>query len=156
MLPRPLFALVAVFATLQISQGFQLSPRTNALSRLSVASQDTEKATEKVPYSISRGDGSTGGGGRSMPNKNAGAEQSTVEDDDEELKRPKVGAEMPHGRPSWFRVPAPSQGMSIGVLYRASASQCISIINYMCYTHTILSSSNAQLLILATPRSRSL
>ena len=25
------------------------------------------------------------------------------------LKRPKVGAEMPMGRPSWFRVPAPSQ-----------------------------------------------
>ena len=125
MLPRPLFALVAVFATLQISQGFQLSPGTNnALSRrrnertlLSVASQDTEKATEKIPYSISRGDGSTGGGGRPMPNKqNSGAEQNTVEDDEdgeEELKRPKVGAEMPHGRPSWFRVPAPSQGTSM-------------------------------------------
>jgi hypothetical protein len=120
MLPRPaLLALVAVFATLQISEGFQLSTGTNnVLSRrrtlLSVASQDTEKATEKIPYSISRGDGSTGGGGRSMPNKNAGVEQNnTVEDDDEELKRPKVGAEMPHGRPSWFRVPAPSQGMSM-------------------------------------------
>jgi hypothetical protein len=133
MLPRPtLFTLVAVFATLQISQGFQLSLGTNnALSLrrnertvLSVASQetDTTSATEKIPYSISRGDGSTGGGGRPMPNKqnqNAGAEQSTSveegdnDDDDEELKRPKVGAEMPHGRPSWFRVPAPSQGMSI-------------------------------------------
>jgi hypothetical protein len=39
-----------------------------------------------------------------MPNKNI------VEDDVGKLKRPKVGAEMPHGRPSWFRVPAPSQG----------------------------------------------
>lgn len=29
---------------------------------------------------------------------------------DGELKRPKVGAEMPVGRPSWFHVPAPSQG----------------------------------------------
>lgn len=135
MLPRPcplLALVVAVFATLQISQGFQLSPGTNnALSRecatlLFVASQDTDtKATEKkIPYSVSRGDGSTGGGGRPMPNQqknqNASVEQteqtttqsSTDEtgDVDEELKRPKVGAEMPHGRPSWFRVPAPSQG----------------------------------------------
>jgi hypothetical protein len=29
-----------------------------------------------------------------------------------ELRRPKVGAEMPVGRPSWFHVPAPSQGAS--------------------------------------------
>lgn len=29
--------------------------------------------------------------------------------DDQGLRRPKVGAEMPNGRPSWFRVPAPSQ-----------------------------------------------
>ena len=28
--------------------------------------------------------------------------------DDEKLVRPKVGAPMPLGRPSWFRVPAPS------------------------------------------------
>jgi hypothetical protein len=131
-----LLVLVAVFATLQISQGFQLSPpgTNNALSRrnecntkLSVASQDTtettETTTEKIPYSISRGDGSTGGGGRAMPNKknqNAAVEQSAVEEGNEEdelneeLKRPKVGAEMPHGRPSWFRVPAPSQGTSVG------------------------------------------
>ena len=35
-----------------------------------------------------------------------------VDDDDEEddgMVRPKVGAEMPKGRPSWFHVPAPSQ-----------------------------------------------
>jgi hypothetical protein len=31
-------------------------------------------------------------------------------DDADTLKRPKVGAEMPQGRPSWFRVPAPSSG----------------------------------------------
>jgi lipoate synthase len=30
------------------------------------------------------------------------------DDDDEQLVRPKVGAPMPLGRPSWFRVPAPS------------------------------------------------
>jgi hypothetical protein len=122
---RPLLALVAVFATLQMSQGFQLMPGTNnalvrrnneCITRRSVTSQDTtDTTTQKIPYSISRGDGSTGGGGRPMPNQNAAAELSTVEQDDEELKRPKVGAEMPHGRPSWFRVPAPSQGTSISV-----------------------------------------
>jgi hypothetical protein len=121
MLSHPLLALVAVFATLQISQGFQLTPgtNTNALSRrnectrLFVASQDTDTSTEskeKISYSISRGDGSTGGGGLPMPNKNA-VEQ--VEEDTDELKRPKVGAEMPLGRPSWFRVPAPSGGKSV-------------------------------------------
>ena len=26
------------------------------------------------------------------------------------LRRPKVGADMPDGRPAWFKVPAPSQG----------------------------------------------
>lgn len=31
------------------------------------------------------------------------------EEDEDGLRRPKVGAEMPNGRPSWFRVPAPSQ-----------------------------------------------
>jgi hypothetical protein len=126
-LSRPLLAFVAVFAMLQISQGFQLSPGTNinALSRwnecrrLFVASQDTDtttETTEKISYSISRGDGSTGGGGLPMPNqKQSAVEQSldTLEEDvDDELKRPKVGAEMPNGRPSWFRVPAPSQGKS--------------------------------------------
>ena len=51
-------------------------------------------------YVVARGDGSTGGGGLPMPEYEDGPRQ----------KRPKVGAEMPHGRPSWFKVPAPSQG----------------------------------------------
>jgi len=54
-----------------------------------------------VPYVAARGDGSKGGGGLPMPHSS---------DDEDSLKRPKVGAEMPHGRPSWFRVPAPSTG----------------------------------------------
>ena len=68
----------------------------------------TEKTTHNnkdnaanVPYAIARGDGSTGGGGKAMP-------KATKEE--EGLVRPKVGAEMPVGRPDWFRVPAPSQG----------------------------------------------
>ena len=31
------------------------------------------------------------------------------QEEDDGLRRPKVGAEMPVGRPNWFRVPAPSQ-----------------------------------------------
>jgi lipoic acid synthetase len=73
----------------------QPSPPT----RLSVANDVTEKQ-ERVPYEIARGDGSTGGGGLPMP--------SSLQNEDA-LVRPKVGAEMPQGRPSWFRVPAPSQ-----------------------------------------------
>jgi lipoic acid synthetase len=73
----------------------QPSPPT----RLSVANDVTEKQ-EHVPYEIARGDGSTGGGGLPMP--------SSLQNEDA-LVRPKVGAEMPQGRPSWFRVPAPSQ-----------------------------------------------
>jgi lipoic acid synthetase len=73
----------------------QPSPPT----RLSVTNDVTEKH-ERVPYEIARGDGSTGGGGLPMP--------SSLQNDDA-LVRPKVGAEMPQGRPSWFRVPAPSQ-----------------------------------------------
>jgi lipoic acid synthetase len=73
----------------------QPSPPT----RLSVTNDVTEKH-ERVPYEIARGDGSTGGGGLPMP--------SSLQNEDA-LVRPKVGAEMPQGRPSWFRVPAPSQ-----------------------------------------------
>jgi lipoic acid synthetase len=73
----------------------QPSPPT----RLSVTNDVTEKQ-EHVPYEIARGDGSTGGGGLPMP--------SSLQNEDA-LVRPKVGAEMPQGRPSWFRVPAPSQ-----------------------------------------------
>ena len=63
---------------------------------------DTE-TTESVPYVMARGDGSSGGGGVAMPK---------TDDEDTDLVRPKVGAEMPLGRPSWFHVPAPSSGES--------------------------------------------
>jgi len=60
------------------------------------------KNNADVSYLIARGDGSTGGGGLPMPGKDR-------DEDSDGLVRPKVGAEMPNGRPSWFRVPAPSQ-----------------------------------------------
>lgn len=63
-----------------------------ASSILSVTSRDvaeTTKEDQSVPYVISRGDGSTGGGGLPMPN--------AQDDDDDGLTRPKVGAKMPEG-----------------------------------------------------------
>jgi hypothetical protein len=80
---------------------------------------------EVVPYVIARGDGSTGGGGLPMPqnvmdrrknNQEISDYSDSLSDSSDSdlslslsLRRPKVGAEMPDGRPSWFRVPAPSQ-----------------------------------------------
>jgi lipoic acid synthetase len=64
---------------------------------------DKQELKPEHGYSKSRGDGSTGGGGLPMPKKTDRSEE------DDGLRRPKVGAEMPVGRPSWFRVPAPSQ-----------------------------------------------
>ena len=63
----------------------------------------------------------TGGGGLPMPKSKSGDNKGALSqnndaigdnddgEDDDGLVRPKVGAEMPKGRPSWFRVPAPSQ-----------------------------------------------
>ena len=119
----------------------QSTRRTAARSRLSSTTDrpasvtdtnvntDTDSeadADEKIPYSVARGDGMTGGGGLPMPqsfkNKNNSKKDLLVDlsitvndndvnndDNDDDLRRPKVGAQMPNGRPSWFRVPAPSQ-----------------------------------------------
>jgi hypothetical protein len=82
-----------------------------------------------------------------MPNqKQKAMEQVDVEEDiDEELKRPKVGAEMPLGRPSWFRVPAPSQGKSMLMAKLTSLcpapyiihTACTSFI-YLLYSHNLI------------------
>ena len=65
---------------------------------------DNPENAPGASYIERRGDGSTGGGGVDMPR----SMQSTRGDDDD-LRRPKVGAEMPLGRPDWFKVPGPSQ-----------------------------------------------
>lgn len=78
--------------------------RSVMLGSLSVASQQTtedalslaghngdEKEDNNIPYIISRGDGSTGGGGLPMPHS------SLLDDDSNGLRRPKVAAEMPKG-----------------------------------------------------------
>eukprot|EP00526_Cylindrotheca_closterium_P010622 CAMPEP_0113641000 /NCGR_PEP_ID=MMETSP0017_2-20120614/21524_1 /TAXON_ID=2856 /ORGANISM="Cylindrotheca closterium" /LENGTH=393 /DNA_ID=CAMNT_0000552321 /DNA_START=116 /DNA_END=1297 /DNA_ORIENTATION=- /assembly_acc=CAM_ASM_000147 len=80
----------------RIQRTFPLSvSQQNLVEAPKTKEEDEESA---VPYILARGDGSTGGGGLPMPKS----------DEDDGLKRPKVGAEMPNGRPSWFRVPAPS------------------------------------------------
>mmetsp|Transcript_13880 Transcript_13880/g.20325 ORF Transcript_13880/g.20325 Transcript_13880/m.20325 type:complete len:433 (-) Transcript_13880:31-1329(-) len=100
-----------------------VSPHIFPLFSATADEQSKQEDKEFVPYIITRGDGSTGGGGLPMPNKSknmkqklevdmtaANANTQDVDDvDDDGLRRPKVGAEMPNGRPSWFRVPAPSQ-----------------------------------------------
>jgi lipoic acid synthetase len=75
-----------------------------------VETDDHVESSVTVPYAVARGDGSTGGGGLPMPLRHA-ADKDDIEaiPIDPSLKRPKVGAEMPKGRPSWFKVPAPSQ-----------------------------------------------
>jgi hypothetical protein len=65
--------------------------RPNALSTAMLRLYSSKRDS----YVLQRGDGSTGGGGVPIP--------SSTE------RRPKVGADMPQGRPSWFKVPAPSQ-----------------------------------------------
>jgi hypothetical protein len=90
-----LLALVATAILATTSAAWQQVTPRRTETRLRV----TSKETSSVPYLSVRGDGSTGGGGLPMPKQDDGA-----------LKRPKVGADMPHGRPPWFRVPAPSQG----------------------------------------------
>jgi len=106
---RILVKLVVLLSALGEAHSWQQSAwRKNSLrprgSSLSVASKESTELTSEthVPYVIARGDGTTGGGGLPMPN--------IEEEEDDGLTRPKVGAEMPKGRPSWFHVPAPSQG----------------------------------------------
>lgn len=99
------FELSPLSSSSSLSSSRLATTRTQTrLFMSSTSKKQTEQAQEqvqkKVPYTISRGDGSSGGGGLPMPKQF---------NDDDGLVRPKVGAEMPNGRPSWFRVPAPSQ-----------------------------------------------
>lgn len=114
MMPRILFSVFFLGTWLghRSITAFQVKWTPLRLSHGRVFSQvdegtatDSVDANEGVPYAISRGDGSFGGGGLAMPGVSA-------EEEDLGLRRPKVGADMPVGRPSWFRVPGPSQGKS--------------------------------------------
>ena len=107
---------IQVLAALVVAivQSFQLpsllSQRHTINSRHSIIlystlEEDTDTKSQQQQqseYEKARGDGSSGGGGVPMP------KQVIVEEEDDGLVRPKVGAEMPNGRPSWFHVPAPS------------------------------------------------
>lgn len=81
------------------SRGFE----TAVLSTTQKVDQLVSTSNDDVPYALKRGDGTTGGGG--LVDKTATVEDGSL------LRRPKVGADMPHGRPSWFKVPAPSQAI---------------------------------------------
>lgn len=108
MLCRISFAVVVVILLkLQNAEGLHLrslssSRRATGAPIFSQVEDIETKIEESLPYAVARGDGSTGGGGLAMP--------KVSEEEDDGLRRPKVGADMPVGRPSWFRVPGPSQG----------------------------------------------
>jgi hypothetical protein len=97
---------ISLLNSSDFSHAFQPTPLLPKRTATSLFSS-TEQMPETTNYVTSRGDGSSGGGGVPMKKK----QQLDVEMDEEDsnLVRPKVGAPMPHGRPSWFHVPAPSQ-----------------------------------------------
>lgn len=89
-----------------------------------LAMASSYSSSEAIPEEVKsflerRGDGSTGGGGVAMPSQRSGkiSNSSAVKGNgdsrdggvNDDWRRPKVGAEMPRGRPDWFKVPAPSQ-----------------------------------------------
>jgi len=113
-----LIATVAPFLLGHVANSFSVHPQhglrvssRSALSSTTNEQTQTDAETKVVSYVESRGDGSTGGGGLPMPNRRQSNNEIGYEEEEDEdgLRRPKVGAEMPNGRPSWFRVPAPSQ-----------------------------------------------
>lgn len=125
---RTIIAITIMFVVVDV-HSFQLSilPQLYSISSSILFSSVDEKTTitsttsheqkEQLPYVVARGDGSTGGGGVPMKTKTRrdDLEQGSralllLDNNDDEnvtLVRPKVGAEMPIGRPNWFHVPAP-------------------------------------------------
>eukprot|EP00542_Grammatophora_oceanica_P011248 CAMPEP_0194030306 /NCGR_PEP_ID=MMETSP0009_2-20130614/3850_1 /TAXON_ID=210454 /ORGANISM="Grammatophora oceanica, Strain CCMP 410" /LENGTH=398 /DNA_ID=CAMNT_0038670241 /DNA_START=52 /DNA_END=1248 /DNA_ORIENTATION=+ len=99
-----IFVIVLLTGTITRRQNFAVASFVptdrflNSLPKIPTSlSSTTEERTATLTttdYVKERGDGSTGGGG--------------LLHGEDGLVRPKVGAEMPKGRPSWFRVPAPS------------------------------------------------
>lgn len=99
---------------------------TTAIAAPTAAAATAQR--QPLPYIVMRGDGSTGGGGVPMPAMttsrremlmNVSRREDLGEEEEEDagvgttttpllVRRPKVGAPMPLGRPSWFHVPAPS------------------------------------------------
>ena len=124
---QTLLASIAMVQSFQTSQNPLMSrptplaninncrPRPVLFSTLDeeTTQQSSSTTEEEGSYLTARGDGSSGGGGVPMKKKKKQLEQQIVdeksdEEEDDGLVRPKVGAPMPNGRPSWFHVPAPS------------------------------------------------
>ncbi len=118
-----------------VARGNSNTPMVMSPSALFSTTEESTTATQQQAdesdtssYLAARGDGSSGGGGVPMKKKKASSESTStiiannnerdtnnIDDDDEDddgLVRPKVGAPMPNGRPSWFHVPAPSQDVA--------------------------------------------
>ena len=95
---------------------FLINEHSNRQSALFSSVEESTRQSES--YAVARGDGSSGGGGVPMKKKRSAQQQqqrrsqpreeAEKEEDNDGMVRPKVGAAMPHGRPSWFHVPAPS------------------------------------------------
>mmetsp|Transcript_13744 Transcript_13744/g.29916 ORF Transcript_13744/g.29916 Transcript_13744/m.29916 type:complete len:425 (+) Transcript_13744:224-1498(+) len=118
LLPLQILSTIAIVNSFPIAQQQLLSARPTFLTNTHYnsnhksalyASVEESIQQQSSAYEVARGDGSSGGGGVPMKKKSI-QQQQQVEDDEEEdgFVRPKVGAAMPNGRPSWFRVPAPS------------------------------------------------
>ena len=104
----PLPHIIITTTTRSIIVGSRMVDHTSSVE----VDTTTTSSSSSSSYVITRGDGSSGGGGVPMPHHTRTAASPPVHDSDEDpsssLRRPKVGAEMPRGRPSWFKVPAPS------------------------------------------------
>jgi hypothetical protein len=93
--------------TQQFTNAFQAA-RVSSKAQI-VSSSTLFSTTDEKPYVVARGDGSSGGGGVPMKKSTPSGSSEETDEGDGNLVRPKVGAPMPQGRPSWFHVPAPSQ-----------------------------------------------
>ncbi|KAL7555335.1 hypothetical protein ACA910_020175 [Epithemia clementina (nom. ined.)] len=82
----------------------KINSHMQASTHLPMATLEEDCKSSIGSYVERRGDGSSGGGGVDMPRWFANNKTMM-----ENLRRPKVGAEMPQGRPDWFKVPGPSQ-----------------------------------------------
>jgi len=108
-----------------VSPSSALFSTTEEATTATQQQQHTDES--EISYVVARGDGSSGGGGVPMKKKKKASAESTLtstiainesnnnnvnDEEDDGLVRPKVGAPMPNGRPSWFHVPAPSQDVA--------------------------------------------
>ena len=111
---RTSILLLLLFVSSSTVEAFVPSSCTTTprLTLYVASQQESSNPTTTTSYAEQRGDGSTGGGGvpmRMMSTTTTTTPPPLPVVKEDQLRRPKVGAPMPVGRPSWFHVPAPSQ-----------------------------------------------